>query len=232
MIKLKNNEKGFGGVVVLLIVVVVVLIGVIGYMVYKNNHKTTIVKTATITRTTSKKPTQKRSNDPYAGWKTYILPIEKMSFKYPSNWLLTNDPPAPTQDNIVIASSDGFNFIIEDGISNGGDPRPQDANMPIPVKFLGQSDYFVFGYARITNSPGYSNTNIDWGNLQINPKDETSLLSDKTAVGPNDTTGALNAKYFSISGNFGTSPPSLTIKQAQSNEDFKNALLIIQSMHY
>ena len=52
--KLHNNEKGFGAVEGLLIIAVVVLIGVVGYMVYKNQHKT---KTASVTTTTATKVT-------------------------------------------------------------------------------------------------------------------------------------------------------------------------------
>ncbi len=55
MSKLRNNEKGFGVVEGLLIVAVVVLLGVVGYMVYKNHHKTTTVS-ATKTTTSSTKP--------------------------------------------------------------------------------------------------------------------------------------------------------------------------------
>ncbi len=230
---LKNNEKGFGTVEAILIVIILVLIGAVGYLVYKNHHKTP-PKVVTITKTVTNTPktNSTTATNPYTGWKSYTLPVEKLSFMYPSSWLATNSPPSSTQDSVIMASGDGFNFIIEDGTANGGDPRPQDTSMPLPVRFLGQSDYFVFGYARMPNSLAFSNTQIDSGGLQITPSDETSLPVDKTAVGPNDTTGAIDAKYFRILGNFGTSPPSMTINQAQNNQDFKDAILVIQSMHY
>jgi hypothetical protein len=38
--KLNRNNKGFGGIELLLIIVVVVLLGVVGWFVYKHDHKT------------------------------------------------------------------------------------------------------------------------------------------------------------------------------------------------
>ncbi len=52
MVKLNNNEKGFGIIEGLLIVAVVVLLGYVGYMVYKNHNKTTN-NSSTITSTTT-----------------------------------------------------------------------------------------------------------------------------------------------------------------------------------
>jgi hypothetical protein len=57
--KLRNNQKGFGAVEGVLIVAVVVLLGVVGYMVYKNHNKTPANNSKNIsanTPTTSKTP--------------------------------------------------------------------------------------------------------------------------------------------------------------------------------
>jgi Tfp pilus assembly protein PilV len=51
--KLKNNQKGFTAVEVLLIVLILVVIGAVGYMAYRNDHKT---KTVSTTNTSTNKP--------------------------------------------------------------------------------------------------------------------------------------------------------------------------------
>lgn len=56
--KLKDNQKGFGAVEAVLVLVIVILIGVVGYMVYRNHHKTTTASVAT----TSSKSTNTASN--------------------------------------------------------------------------------------------------------------------------------------------------------------------------
>lgn len=43
MIKLKNNQKGFSALEGLLIVIILVIIGTVGWIIYKNNHKTVSV---------------------------------------------------------------------------------------------------------------------------------------------------------------------------------------------
>lgn len=54
MIKKSKNQKGFSAVELVLVIVIVALIGVVGWLVYKNHHKTTA--TATITSTQKKLP--------------------------------------------------------------------------------------------------------------------------------------------------------------------------------
>jgi hypothetical protein len=51
--KLKTDEKGFSAVEVVLVLVIVVLIGAVGFLVYKNQHKT---KTASVATTAAAKP--------------------------------------------------------------------------------------------------------------------------------------------------------------------------------
>jgi len=110
--KLNKNEQGFGAIEGIIIVAVVVLLGVVGYMVYKNHNKTTPTATTTTpvaTTTPTTTPTPK-AVDPYAGWKTYTSKTEKASFKYPSDWksitppLESNEPGA---DAFTVASPSG-----------------------------------------------------------------------------------------------------------------------------
>jgi len=92
MVKLNNNEKGFGIIEGLLIVAVVVLLGYVGYMIYENHNKTTSSATTanTATTTPAKTTTTTPAVDPYAGWQTYNS--NGISFKYPANWIIGTDP--------------------------------------------------------------------------------------------------------------------------------------------
>ncbi|HEY5267825.1 MAG TPA: hypothetical protein VII94_01670, partial [Candidatus Saccharimonadales bacterium] len=114
-----NNEYGFSAVELILVIAVIALLGVVGWLVYKNDHKTTI--TTVNKNTTSATTSANKSNsgatttsNTYSGWKTYTLPVEKLSFRYPSGWTASNTtPPTATQDQVTLTASDGFTFNIE-----------------------------------------------------------------------------------------------------------------------
>jgi hypothetical protein len=240
MLKIYKNEKGFSAVEIVLVLVIVVLLGAVGWLVYKDHHKSKTVASVTTVSTT--KPAASTSTkttttpSPYAGWKAYTLPVEKLSFKYPSDWTVSNTAPTSTQDNTTLTSSDGFTLSIEDGVSNGGDPILEaPTSSAVPITFVGQSDYLVFTYGTGSRGQGTSDGMIAGAVLQTStneqggPNGEYPWVTDKYAVGPNDTTGAVNAMYMLISASF---KPQLTLQQAPSNADFKNAELIIGSMTY
>ncbi|MHB1865236.1 MAG: hypothetical protein ACYCPS_03700 [Candidatus Saccharimonadales bacterium] len=131
---LKNNEQGFSAVEIVLVVVIVALIGVVGWLVYKNHHKTITPNVATISNnkpatptTTPKTPTNTVT------YKTYSDSAAQASFQYPSTWTLTSirglcDEPngcAPSTDHISaqqVTSPDSSVEIVWSGISGiGGD---------------------------------------------------------------------------------------------------------------
>ncbi|HVC36235.1 MAG TPA: hypothetical protein VNE40_02210 [Candidatus Dormibacteraeota bacterium] len=100
--KLKNNQSGFSAVEIVLVLAVVVLIGVVGWLVYRNHHK---INTTAITTTTSAEPTTTTKSptttpvqpaNPYAGWKTFSLSSLGLSFQYPSSWTVTQGEPQCT----------------------------------------------------------------------------------------------------------------------------------------
>lgn len=84
--KLQKNQQGFGLVEALLVLVIVILIGVVGWMVYKNHNKTTSNNTTASNSSTNTSSQTKTTQapDPYAGWQSYS--DSNVSFKYPTGW--------------------------------------------------------------------------------------------------------------------------------------------------
>jgi hypothetical protein len=80
--KLRRSEAGFSAVEVVLILVIVGLIGVVGFMVYKNHNKATPV--ATTQKTSTPKPV---AVDPTTNWTAYSGSDGKISLKYPTTWV-------------------------------------------------------------------------------------------------------------------------------------------------
>lgn len=119
--KLKKNEQGFSAIEIVLTIVVIALIGVVGWTLYKNHHKTTTLLAKTTTTKTV------ATVNPYAGWKTGMLQYEKLTYKYPSNWTVqnistgaTNCTPSPGDDNVNITSPDGTYIGISTGVGECG----------------------------------------------------------------------------------------------------------------
>ncbi|HUD07028.1 MAG TPA: hypothetical protein VMR34_04015 [Candidatus Saccharimonadales bacterium] len=93
----KDNQSGFGTIELVLIIAVVVLLGVVGWLVYKNDHKTTTASVATTSSTrpatsaTTKKTTTPTSttttpSNPYSGWKSDCDSQSSTCLYYPSTW--------------------------------------------------------------------------------------------------------------------------------------------------
>jgi len=93
MRKLQKNENGFSAVELVLVLVIIVLIGAVGWLVYKDNHKNTTTSakstsasTKSSTSTSTKTTTTPAATNPYAGWKTYCDTQSSTCLYYPSNW--------------------------------------------------------------------------------------------------------------------------------------------------
>lgn len=109
MRKLRTDGRGFAIVELCLIIVIIVLVGIIGWLVYKNHHQTTsaITKTSSVSsKTTSSKSSATSSNSTtYSGWQTFSDSV--LSIKYPSSWTFSNN----TGDVEIDASSQFESFF-------------------------------------------------------------------------------------------------------------------------
>lgn len=89
-----KSDQGFGAIVALLVVIVVAVLAVLGFVVYQHTQPSTANNSAAATSSTARPAikTDIPAPDPYAGWKTYILPEDNtISFKYPSDWTVVSD---------------------------------------------------------------------------------------------------------------------------------------------
>jgi hypothetical protein len=230
--KLQDNQSGFSGVEVLLVILVVAVIGFGGYYVWHTQHdKTKPVSTSNKTASSTKKSTA-TTTSPYAGWKTYKLSVEKLSFKYPADWTVA-DTSSATQDNVVFTATDGSQFNISDDNSNGGDTNPEASNNPVPITYVGQSDYLVFGYGRGDRGQGTSDGLISGALLQTGtdisngypfPTDKYATAQNTVDFGPDVPTNYMIISY--------TTKTQVALADAQNTQMFKDAKLVIESMQY
>ncbi len=121
--KLKDNQRGFGGVEALLIIVIIGLIGFVGWYVYRSlNNTNNAYNAATKTSNTaspkfsSKKAKQSTAStaasaagDVTAGWTAVKSPDSSFSFKVPAGWVsLTCDKSGGSASTVYIASIQSY----------------------------------------------------------------------------------------------------------------------------
>ena len=251
--KLQNNNKGFSAIEGLLIVLVLAVIGFGGYYVWHTQHQsktsTSIIASASSKNSpsTSKQAITTTPN-PYAGWKSYTLTDEKLSFQYPPTWQITDYTNTGTgnqdyhADWVTLKSNDNFEFDINDGLLGAGDPMPLISKDPVAVTYAGQSAYMVFYATGNMGAPGSVNySQVAGFRLLTNPSQQGSIPNNKNVT-------VHMASYFSASASSSSSSapgqmlisggynniskfPS-SVEQAMQDKEYQNAKLVIESMHY
>jgi len=131
--KLQKNESGFSVAEIVLVGVVIALIVIVGWLVYKNHHKTT---TASVTSASSTKPTTSTKTvtttptNPYAGWQSVCSSYGGLCLKYPSTWKLsTTANPSPNQ-------SGDYYYITSPNSTNTAAYPPEDS-----VEYQSNTEY-------------------------------------------------------------------------------------------
>jgi hypothetical protein len=245
MNRIKNNESGFSAVEIVMVIVIVGLIGAVGYLVYKNQHTTT--KTVVVTKvvkgpTSSSSPSSIASN-PYAGWKTYTLKYEKLTFKYPSDWTLseylssTNASGSSQNTDKVDLSAPGVTkgnstLSIEDGVNENNIPLSTSSLLyanPVNVKFIGNNNYLLFAKAM---HPGLDPNSLGCSvlvySLAKSSSDNAKLPVAKNAIDNNGN----NNLYIVACETPGQTFTTTTVNQAIKDPVLQTNKLIIESMHY
>lgn len=208
MIKLKNNQKGFSLIEAILLVAIVVLIGVVGWLVYKDHHKTT-AKSAAIT---------KQSAKPYAGWASYTTSYYKVSLKYPATWKLDTSASIPYSDGtaddaVNLTSPDGFSMNVDYGNSGACSSEYINILFNKPVEVNGTSGYFDYVNSQ-ENTPA---SDVDGFFLS---KQSTKDSAEQIDYGSNRL--CVNGQTKSYK----------SVGQAQTDPDYEDALLVAKSISF
>ena len=228
MVKLNNNEKGFGIIEGLLIVAVVVLLGYVGYMIYENHNKTTSSATTANTATTTPAKTT-TTVDPYAGWKTATSTRAKFSVKYPTNW--TYSETVGDKDNVehIVLDSSSFHITMDSfngsDVSNGGNPDTKCNDCQKTTN----TATFTAGKLGSVNLETITYT-LDSGmgnGLVLRQADGTYYITSPTA------TGGIKTDFRGISKlNSLQDYQNETATQFAANPDLATAKLILKSVSY
>jgi hypothetical protein len=222
--KLHKNEDGFGTIEIILVIFVVVLMGIAGWLVYKNHNKTNDAKTTTST-TVNTKPV-----DAYAGWKTYCDTTTGGCFRYPADW----DDVSPLDAQAVKASGQSRNETITLEYSEpvtGKDGLGDFATISLsPLTTASDALKVVGGYYTVGNIPSYSL--VDTSLVQ-----QYGLATGKTSNnGNNDLYFTKNSNKATLVVHYNNTTGSASISTSQANTwfnstDGKTALLIVQSFY-
>lgn len=224
--KLTKNQRGFAAIEAVLILVIVALVVGTGIYVYHAKHnadKTLNAASSASSTTASTKTTTKSS--PYAGWKTYTLKKEKLSFQYPASWQL-KDTSDSENDNVTLTGTNGFVMTIGAGaavsaVNVGSGPIGQAT----VVTFAGRTAYLddiITGGAK--TRPVY----------EITMSRTASAASDFFAT-KNIAFNAANSRilvkmdYWGANDDTSRTEP---LSYVQNDVNFKNAKLVVDSMSY
>lgn len=233
---MKKLQQGFTVIEALIIVLALAVIGFGGYKVYQNHHdkdkpaSAASLKNDNCVNTGTTQQCQVSSGSPYAGWKSYTLTHEKTTFKYPNNWILTNDNaqdqnPPIDQDAIELKAPDGFIMGISAQAAGGYGGDDSKILSADPVTFLGQKAYLQ--YKSFPTKSGAFTGTIDLGDLSTSATEKYKPPVAKNNITNKDSysqTTAFGINFFFAEGK--------SVKTAADSQDISTVKLIIESMTY
>lgn len=239
-----SRTSGFGLLELLLGIVTLAALGLGGWVAYSK----LAAKSASSTTNTKTSVVPSRATDPYAGWKVYTSSAEKITFKYPDDWmvdaqdaLVPNDPA--NTDYIALKSPDGkvvVHWVSE--VDGFGDEHTDSYpyNEIIDKTLIpGAAHHYVISGITTLDSKTY----YPW----IAVGDDTQAAKFSKGVAGNvafftginninPTTNSHSGVLFSTSGlRTNQSEPALTEARAKaylSSADMQQAKLILLSLHY
>jgi hypothetical protein len=200
-------------------------------MVYYNDHKTKTVSTTTTSTnkpaTTTKTSTTTQAPNPYAGWNTYTLKQEKLTFKYPSSWTL-KDMSDSNNDFEVLTGSNNFQMTIGAGADVSAVGFPYGGSSVVqadPITFAGQS-----GYIDLWTDDGSGSSSIYSMWLSQSSTQAHDFFPSK-----NITENASNSYVVALMDYKAPNATSFTnepLSYVENDANYKDAKLIISSMTY
>lgn len=183
---------------------------------------TPIITAQPTTGTTSNASTSTNGTvDQYAGWKSYTLTYEKISFKYPSSWTIT-DTSANKSDTVQLTGANGYIYTITTG--GLGHPSSDFSGNVLynePITFAHQQAYLDF--------LGPTSTGTDVQQVSLS-KSTTNGLDTFTSNTPGENPSPNTGGNIQVLMGKTSGYASLTaLKQSTDYSQFK---LWIESMTY
>lgn len=234
-IKVKHAHKFVYGYLIIIIFAAVVF-GVYGWQHNKvkslnkqvtalNSQVTTLQKQVTLLESMQKKTTTTTAtstSNPYVGWSTYTLVNDKSSLEYPASWKATNTGTNDGQDMVELTAPDGFYLNVQ--TINLGHPSldsPTTIVDSVPLSFMGQSGFI--NYFSVADASSTTGTSFNA---------ELSMTSTSVFNNLFPTKNLSPSGYYNISLGNKTTPISLQNIKNDTNSDYSNTKLIIESIKY
>jgi hypothetical protein len=230
------NSKGFAAFVLPIALAAVLIVGG-GAYVYHKNHTTKDSTDKTVSTKASTQTSKSNTPNPYAGWDSYTTKYDKLSFKYPTNWTLTDNSTTddtdvtPGQDSVTLTSGDSLQVVIGTGGTDylGGNPNTKVLSA-IPVSMLGGTHYLVFGTSSSDDTTGGAvvTTTNAVSSLANLPTSKNIHLSSTAVSGLPTPFDLIDVHYSATSG----SDVEYPFSKFQQDPNYKTALNILSSISY
>ena len=238
------NTKGFAPLALVITVAAVLVIGGAGAYVYHRNHKSktsAVSDNAASTKTstqTSKSSTTDNAANPYAGWDSYTTKYDKLSFKYPSTWKLTDQSSTdsadvtPGQDSVSVISSDGLEVSIGAGDIEFTPQPPTKVLSSTPISMLGGSYYLTFGSnndTETTTGGALITTTTAFPTTSTFPQSKNITWSSSAVNGLSKPFDLISLDYDDVSQ---SSPHQYSVSTFQQDPNYQTAIAILESLTY
>jgi hypothetical protein len=114
------RQKGFAQILVIIILFILIGAGAYYFGTKKGGVLPTPMEAPPSTTTTT---TVSLTTDPTANWKTYVIAQEKITFKYPNNWIISF---VEDQSQTILTSPNNFQLNFRTGIDGLGGGCPTE----------------------------------------------------------------------------------------------------------
>jgi len=234
---MKKNEKGFAALEAVLVVIILGILGFTGWFVLNAKQNADKSLSSNTSATPVIKP-GKANDDAYAGWKTYTLKNEKLTFKYPSNWNIQYESSSDGIDNASFESADGFKFGVSAGTNSIAPPdstsvdcNPNNygtkkilASQQVKLDTQRVSIIYLSEYSCVDKAQ----TEVVEAKVVPDAKDQYSYIKAKNAK--DSVKEGTSTLWFNMS--YDASGPHLTASNVMNDKEYQNAKLVIESMSY
>lgn len=124
---IKTQKENGSAHAIVIVILILVIIGILGFVFWKNflDKKSTVTKTNTsivskpISKSIIKSATTQPAVDSTADWKTTTSPLTGYTIKYPSDWILSQGAETGEQIMTNVNGGKGFNTTIVSARTDG-----------------------------------------------------------------------------------------------------------------